>query len=94
MVLCHETRRGSLNKDKGRKNSLSSEKIKQLAQEAGLWPACLMKDQQEAFSSLIPVEKLEELQNKIDCGEDVSELIRCLVTEQVDRHLFEDLENE
>ena len=53
-----------------------------------------MKDQQEAFSSLIPVQKLEELQNKIDCGEDVSELIRCLVTEQVDRYLFEDLENE
>ena len=53
-----------------------------------------MKDQQEAFSSLIPVQKLEELQNKIDCGEDVSELIRCLVTEQVDRHLFEDIENE
>lgn len=92
MVLCHETRRGSLNK--GRKNSLNSENIKRLAQEAGLWPACLMKDQQEAFSSLIPVQKLEELQNKIDCGEDVSEFIRRLVTEQVDRHLFENLENE
>ncbi len=92
MVLCHETRRGSLNK--GRKNSLNSENIKRLAQEAGLWPACLMKDQQEAFSSLIPVQELEELQNKIDCGEDVSEFIRRLVTEQVDRHLFENLENE
>lgn len=73
---------------------MNSENIKRLAQEAGLWPECLMKDQQEAFSSLFPVQELEELQNKIDCGEDVSEFIRRLVTKQVDRYLFKDLENE
>ena len=73
---------------------MNSENIKRLAQEAGLWPKCLMKDQQEAFSSLIPVQELEELQNKIDCGEDVSEFIRRLVTNQVDSYLFKNLENE